>query len=150
MLPRLLDHLRWADRRTAESLATLESVPAAVLTIWAHLLAAEAVWLARLDGVAPPVPVWPTLTLAECTDLAARNHAALARYAGGGDSAGHDRPVTYHNTSGQAFTNTVAEILHHVVLHGMYHRGQLAQAVRDGGGMPLATDLIVYLREGVG
>jgi uncharacterized damage-inducible protein DinB len=148
MLPRLLDHLIWADRRTAESLATLETVPADLLATWAHLLAAEAVWLARLDGVAPPVPVWPTLTLAECADLAERNHAALARYAGEGDPARHDRQVTYHNTRGQAFTNTVAEILHHVVLHGMYHRGQLAHAVRAGGGTPLATDLIAFLRMG--
>ena len=148
MLPRLLDHLRWADRRTAESLATLESVPADVLTTWAHLLAAEAVWLARLEGVAPPVPVWPTLTLAECADLAERNHAVLARYGGTDEAKDHDRPVTYHNTRGQAFTNTVAEILHHVVLHGMYHRGQLASAVRRGGGTPLATDLIAFLREG--
>jgi uncharacterized damage-inducible protein DinB len=148
MLPRLLDHLRWADRRTAESLTTLEKVPAEVLTMWAHLLAAEAVWLARLDGVAPPVAVWPALTLAECADLAERNHAALARYAGTDEARDPDRPVTYHNTRGRAFTNTVAEILHHVVLHGMYHRGQLAQAVRSGGGTPLATDLIVFLREG--
>ncbi len=148
MLPRLLEHLLWADRRTAESLATLESVPADLLTTWGHLLAAEAVWLARLEGVTPPVPVWPTLTLAECADLAARNHASLARYGRADQANGHDRPVTYHNTRGQAFTNTVAEILHHVVLHGMYHRGQLAQAVRSGGGTPLATDLIAFLREG--
>jgi uncharacterized damage-inducible protein DinB len=122
-------------------------VPAEVLATWSHLLAAEAVWLARLDGAESPVPVWPTLTLAECAALAERNHLALARYAGAVDLASHNRAVTYHNTRGQAFTNTVAEILYHVVLHGMYHRGQLAQAVRGGGGTPLATDLIAFLRE---
>jgi uncharacterized damage-inducible protein DinB len=148
MLPRLLDHLIWADRRTAESLTTLDAVPADLLSIWCHLLAAEATWLARLEGVAPTVAVWPTLTLAECTALAERNHEAFARYAQELDGAHRGRRVTYRNSRGDEFANTVEEILHHVALHGMYHRGQIARAVRDGGGTPLATDLIAYLREG--
>ncbi len=147
MLSRLLDHLVWADRRTAASLATLEPAPADVLATWAHLLAAEAVWLARLEVVAPSVAVWPALTLAECTALAERNHALLSRYAIEYAGNNPSRHVAYHNSRGDAFTTTVEEILHHVVLHGMYHRGQLAHAVRSGGGAPLATDLIAYLRE---
>ncbi len=147
MLPRLLDHLIWADRRTADAIATLDVVPDEVLTIWAHLLAAEATWIARIEGLVPPVAVWPTLTLAECADRAERNHQVLARYSKehGPDDPG--RQVRYTNSRGQAFTNTVEEILHQVVMHGMYHRGQLAQAVRFGGGTPVATDLIAYLRE---
>ena len=48
---------------------------------------------------------------------------------------------------GASFTNTVEEILHHVVMHGMYHRGQVALGVRHAGGTPLATDFIAFLRE---
>ena len=40
-----------------------------------------------------------------------------------------------------------SDLLHHVAMHGMYHRGQVAQDVRRQGGEPVSTDLIFYLRE---
>lgn len=57
------------------------------------------------------------------------------------------RTISYTNTKGAAFNNTVEEILHHMVMHGMYHRGQVARGVRQAGGVPLPTDFIVYVRE---
>jgi len=34
-----------------------------------------------------------------------------------------------------------------VALHGSYHRGQVAAAVRAAGGEPVNTDYITYVRE---
>lgn len=147
MLPRLLDHLIWADRRTAESLAAMTPPPADAVRRYAHILGAEATWLARLAGRDAGVAVWPDADLSGCAALAARNHEELARYGGELDGEHRGRRVTYRNTRGDEFTNTVEEILHHVALHGMYHRGQVALLVREAGGTPLATDLIAYLRE---
>lgn len=146
MLPTLLRHLPWADRRTAAMLATLDDPPAELVRIWAHILAAEATWLARIAGRAPEVPVWPDLTRAECDALMGRNHEAIAALA---DAPAEEleRLVTYRNSRGDAFRNTVSEMLHQVALHGMYHRGQVAMEVRRLGGTPQATDLIFYLRE---
>lgn len=36
--------------------------------------------------------------------------------------------------------------LAHVVLHGSYHRGQIALLTRAGGGTPAATDYILFIR----
>jgi uncharacterized damage-inducible protein DinB len=58
-----------------------------------------------------------------------------------------DRTVLYANTKGQRFENTVAEILLQVLLHGAYHRGQIAADVRAAGGEPALTDLIHAIRE---
>lgn len=147
MLPTLLRHLPWADRRTAAMLAALDQPPTELVRIWAHILAAEATWLARIADRVPEVPVWPDLTRAECDALMGRNHEAIAHLAGA-SPAEFDRVVTYRNSRGDAFRNTVAEILHQVAMHGMYHRGQVAMEVRRLGGTPQATDLIFYLREG--
>jgi uncharacterized damage-inducible protein DinB len=145
MLPRLLDHLLWADLRTAASLDTLPELPEALLRTWGHLLAAEAVWLARLAGREAPVEVWPTLDRADGEALMHRNHVELRHWAGV-PTAALDRIARYTTTRGERCETPIVEVLHHVVLHGMYHRGQLAQEVRRLGGEPLSTDLIFYLR----
>lgn len=146
MLPTLLRHLPWADRRTAAMLATLDDPPPDLVRIWAHILAAEATWLARIEGRTPEVAVWPDLTLAECHALMERNHEAIAHLAGAPASE-LERVVTYRNSRGDAFRNSVSDILHQVVMHGMYHRGQVTLDVRRLGGAPQATDLIFYLRD---
>lgn len=148
MLTALFDHLAWAD---AETLAALRALPADAAThrqslvIYAHLAAAEHVWLARLEGRTPAHPVWPTLALDEAAALAAESAAGLRAHAAL-DAAGLARVVAYRNSAGQEFTNTVGDILAQVALHGSYHRGQLALLARQGGGTPATTDYIVFVR----
>ena len=88
----------------------------------------------------------PRSDLAECNALMAKNHAEFAAIALVLDASELARPITYTNTKGDTFTNPVEEILHHAVMHGMYHRGQVARAVRQAGGTPLSTDFILFLR----
>lgn len=146
MLPRLLDHLIWADRRTADALATLPMPDADLLRLYAHVLGAEAIWLARIAGRESSAPVWPTLSLEECRQLAATNHAEFAALQATLADGGTGRVVSYANTRGERFSNTVDEILHHVCLHGMYHRGQVMLGVRQEDGTPQSTDFIVFAR----
>ena len=115
-------------------------------TVVAHLLGAEETWLARIAGRTPDVAVWPELDVVGCLALMERNHRAFAALAAAGEGE-LSRMVEYRTSQGVAFTNNVAEILHHAAMHGMYHRGQVALEVRRLGGTPRATDLIVYLRE---
>jgi uncharacterized damage-inducible protein DinB len=103
------------------------------------------VWLSRLEGRAPAHPVWPELPLAEARALAERCVDGL-RAVAGRDAGELAREVAYRNSAGQAFRNSVADILCQVVLHGSYHRGQIAQLVRQGGGEPAPTDYIGYRR----
>jgi uncharacterized damage-inducible protein DinB len=42
----------------------------------------------------------------------------------------------------------VRDILMHVLMHGVYHRGQIAAAVRDRAGEPAYTDFIEAVRKG--
>ena len=57
-----------------------------------------------------------------------------------------DRGVTYRNSAGEEYTSTVEDILLHVALHGAYHRGQIARALRQGGAVPEPTDYIAFTR----
>jgi len=57
-----------------------------------------------------------------------------------------DSSVTYRNSAGTEYTSAIRDILIHVALHGAYHRGQIAAAVRGGGDTPASTDYIAYVR----
>jgi uncharacterized damage-inducible protein DinB len=145
-LLQLVNHMRWADERTLDSLSRIDPPPADVLELMAHVAAAEHVWLTRLDGRLPVHPVWPVLDLEACRGLARENARELDRFVRGLDRAGLDATVTYRTSAGTAFESRVEDMLLQVVLHGMYHRGQIALLLRRGGNEPSPTDYIAYVR----
>jgi uncharacterized damage-inducible protein DinB len=57
--------------------------------------------------------------------------------------------MAYRNTKGEAFPYPLGEVLMHLVLHGAYHRGQVAFHLRSAGTQPPLTDYTKALREGV-
>jgi uncharacterized damage-inducible protein DinB len=145
-LCRLFRHMEWADERVYDRLRhqprDVES-----LRLFAHLLAAEAVWLERLEGrERPSMAVWPALSLNDCLALGARVGASFRRYLEALDERDLDTPVRYRTTKGRSFSTTVCDILTHVAMHGSYHRGQIALQMRRGGREPIDTDYITYVR----
>lgn len=145
-LARLFDHLRWADAGVQASLTDALNPPPHTLDLFAHVVAAEHVWLSRIRQVKPEVEVWPKLSLAQCLELATRNADEFSALVESLDDIGLDSGVTYRNSAGLEFTSSVRDILLHVALHGAYHRGQIAAAVRAGGDAPASTDYIAFVR----
>jgi len=138
--------MRWADDRTLASLHAAPALPPKALELYAHILGAEHVWLSRLRQEPAAAAVWPLLSAAQCRDLAARNHAGFAELLSGLDPNSLEREIPYTNSAGMAFRSRVEDILLHVVLHGCYHRGQVAIALREAGAEPSATDFIAFVR----
>jgi uncharacterized damage-inducible protein DinB len=145
-LTKLISHLAWADDRVLAALRSATAPDPACLDLFAHVLAAEHVWLARLKGEAPRHPVWPTLTLESCAGLVQANQRELTSYVDALAAADLARPVTYTNSAGQEFASSIEDMVLHVCLHGTYHRGQIAWALRRGGGVPMPTDYIAFVR----
>ena len=85
------------------------------------------------------------MTVASANNALQRGWATLLD---GADDAALARDVAYTNSKGEPFHDRVDDILLHVVLHGVHHRGQIAAAVRAGGGEPAYTDFIHAVRTG--
>lgn len=143
---KLAAHMKWADQRVQESLVDARNPPPHTLDLMAHLVATEHVWLARLRGEAPDLAPWPQLSLNQCAELSARSAEELSALIESLDEIALDGGVTYRNSLGDEYTNSVADILIHVALHGSYHRGQIAAAIRAGGDTPATTDYIAMVR----
>lgn len=146
------------------NLASLESIRAATdgeggaaavgplpraLRIAAHLVGAMRLWLDRLHGNPPSMDVWPTLSIDQCAASFAEVDRAWIDYLGGLTEAELQRVVSYVNSKGERWENSVRDILMHVTHHGGYHRGQIALLVRDSGAAPAYTDYIEAVRRGV-
>ena len=132
--------------RRYESLLAATKPPAHSLELFAHVIATEHVWLSRIRGEKQDLAAWPQLSLTQCIELAARNADEYSRLIDTLDTEQLDSSVTYRNSAGTQFTSVVRDILIHVALHGAYHRGQIAAAVRGGGDTPASTDYIAYVR----
>jgi len=145
-LSKLLDHLEWADRRVLDSLLAMPHPDARALDLYAHVLGTEHAWLSRILERTPRVKIWPQLSLAAAADLAAENAAALRALLASNTSEQLQRRVAYSNSAGLAFESTVEDMLLQVVLHGCYHRGQVAMVVRGAGAEPAPTDYIAFVR----
>ncbi len=144
---RLFAYAAWADARALAAVRATPD-PAEGLRLLAHVLAAEHIWLSRLRGTAPSHPVWPALTADECAALADENRAGYAAFLDGLADAELAGRVRYRTTTGDEYETAVADILTHAATHGNYHRGQIARAVRAGGGEPANTDFITFARQG--
>jgi uncharacterized damage-inducible protein DinB len=149
MLTRMYAHLAWADANARDSLrgispSSAEGIRATAL--YAHVAAAEHVWLSRLTGRQPAHPVWPELDLAAAAELAARTARELQEYVASLGAGDLEAEVDYTNSAGRPFRSRVDDILIHAAMHGAYHRGQIALLVRQGGGEPASTDYIAFVR----
>lgn len=60
--------------------------------------------------------------------------------------ADFERIIAYTNTQGTLFRTRLSDILIHLALHGSYHPGQIAMALRREGIEPVNTDYIAYVR----
>jgi len=135
----LPEYLIWANGRVLQMLR--ETAVDDDHRIFAHILAAERVWASTLMDEPRPCPVWPGWTLDECVPLIPDNGA---RYRQILDARSLDEPVAYRFSTGEAFESSVGRILLHVLAHGAYHRGQIAQDVRRAGGQIIDTDYILF------
>jgi uncharacterized damage-inducible protein DinB len=87
------------------------------------------------------------MTLAECEQQIATLPARWGAYLQMLRPERLGEEVVYTNSKGEPWTNTVQDILQHVVMHSAYHRGQIAMEVRAAGHLPAFTDFIHAARQ---
>lgn len=154
----LYDYYTWANNRTFEVCATLaeeqftrdlgSSFPSVRDTL-AHLLSSGWFWHERWQGRAPQRPDFSK----QFKDL-----SAIREWANGIDRDLHqfvdhmraadlESTLEYRTTEGEPAARQFWQMLHHVVNHGSYHRGQITTMLRQLGAKTVAFDLINYLRE---
>lgn len=144
----LFDYDHWANARWIDRLRGIDEVTPRTRDLMAHILAARHVWITRLRGDdASAVALWPSLDWDACVRLLETTHDDFRTFLDACSEHDLKGAATYRNSKGVEYHTPVREVLMHVVTHGHYHRGQIAQAVRRQGDAPVNTDYITYTRQ---
>ncbi|MEO5819346.1 MAG: DinB family protein [Vicinamibacteraceae bacterium] len=150
----LVAYTRWADRALLAACAaltpsqyTLElggSFPSLQSTI-AHAAGAAKLWSLRLAGE----PYGGLPTVADIPDVPTalarlgEAYAVFERVAPEWEATKADT-FTYRSAAGVETTKVKWQIFRHIVNHGTYHRGQIANMLRQLGVKPPTTDLLYW------
>jgi uncharacterized damage-inducible protein DinB len=136
----------WANREVVAAIRKSIAGRERSLQLMAHILSAEGLWLERLKQQTQTTPVWPEFDIDQCEARAAELGHLWGEYLEDADLA---QSVHYKNTKGEDWSNSVGDILTHVVFHSAYHRGQIATHMRASGQTPAYTDFIHGVRQGM-
>jgi uncharacterized damage-inducible protein DinB len=92
--------------------------------------------------------VWSVLPLTECQAQLRKLSRAWQAYLDCLTPESLEQPIRYTNSKGEDWSNTVADVLTHVVLHSSYHRGQIASLLGGAGETAAYSDYIECVRRG--
>jgi uncharacterized damage-inducible protein DinB len=143
----MYEHLNWANQRILETLQSIENENQEVNRLFSHILFGEQIWITRLRGLdSSRLPIWSEVDIEVCAELVMQNEESLTTFLTKLDNTELDKLISYTNSKGTEFKNSVRDILTHVALHGQYHRGQINSRLRADGIEPVNIDFITFVR----
>jgi uncharacterized damage-inducible protein DinB len=105
----------------------LDRIPEDSQKLFSHVLNAHQIWNSRILLQQPLFKVWDMQIPQQYKQIDLQNYRDTLGIL---DQADFSTPVTYTNSQGQVFTNTVRDILFHVNNHSTHHKAQLASRFR--------------------
>ena len=114
-----------------------------------HIVGAEHIWLSRWIGQ----PVFKLLdpndylTIPTVRQKWDEVEQGMSQFVSNLTEENLSALVTYKTTEGKQFSNPLWQMMHHLVNHSTYHRGQIVTMLRQLGVKPIGTDLITFYRE---
>ena len=123
--------------------------PQNAVKLMAHLLGAPQIWLSRcIEIQLPGSSIWPNWQAVQFKYIIEENHVAWHNFLATLNNENISRGVTYNNSKGEQFQNSLVNILTHVVNHGTHHRAQIGLILKQAGLENLqSTDYVFYIRE---
>lgn len=107
-----------------------------------HILNAHQIWNARILNQ-NKFEVWQINSNNKLLNINSENLINSSKIL---DEREPDEIITYQNSKGITFENSIQEIFFHFINHSTYHRGQIAMLMKEVGLEPLNTDYIFYKR----
>lgn len=147
-LSKLFDYDNEVNQKVLDHLLKQSVLPDRVRAIFTHIVMTKKVWLKRIRGEDwSHLSIWPDFGLEKCKDLISENRKEFHKFLADKSETDLQENIRYTNSKGIDFENSIRDILMHLLIHGGYHRGQIAKIVRETGGEPVNTDYIMHIRE---
>lgn len=140
----LFDYNFYCNKKIIEECSRIQGIPEKSLQLFSHLLNSHHIWNCRITGMDTVYGIWqlqPQDRWAEIHYENQRNSFEITTH-----TADFDKRIDYENSEGRLFTNTVKDILFHIINHSTHHRAQISMDFRQQGLEPIPMDFIKYKR----
>jgi uncharacterized damage-inducible protein DinB len=116
---------------------------------WLHILWAEELWFERWKGRSSytelHVDDYPSVeSIRNKIEILSANQIQFMKVLKTGDE---DKKISYENIKGEKWEYTLLQMVQHMFIHSVYHRGQIATMLRQLGLQPPGLDYLVYIDE---
>ena len=142
----LFEYDLWANKRVIEVITKDNKIDSKSELLFSHILNAQQIWYSKISGNPKGQSPWdiiPYQSFSEIAQLINEHWKTLLKEK---DAKSLRKTIEYKNTSGEKFSNTIEEILTHVLNHSTYHRAQISAHLMSYGKNPPITDYIAYAK----
>ena len=140
----IFDYNFHCNKKLIEQCLALDAVPSETRRLFSHILNAHHLWNARILNKPSDYEVWQEHDVKNWADIHYENQRSSFEIITNADN--FDRRIDYENTEGRLFTNTLQDILFHIINHSTSHRGQIAVDFRNNDETPISSDYVYYKR----
>lgn len=153
LLPMLFRQKAWANEDLFAAVASVDAAAQgearhSAIRLLNHVYTVDQIFTGHLSGVphgytATNTPETPTLETLRAN--VRQSDQWLIDYAASATNELLSQAIAFVFTDGKPGTMTRAEMLHHLILHGSYHRGAVGRIVVQAGGPPLPDSVTSFL-----
>ncbi len=140
----LFDYNFYCNKVLIEACVTMKNVPEKSIQLVSHILNAHHIWNARVIGKKGQYEVFQIHEVSKWEDIHYENQRTSFEITTNTDD--FEKRIDYENTEGRLFTNTLQDVLFHIINHSTHHRGQIAMDFRTNGIEPIPLDYVFYKR----
>ena len=140
----IFDYNFYCNKKLIEECLVLNTVPSKTISLFSHILNAHHLWNARILNKPSEFEVWQEHEIKDWADIHYENQRSSFEIVSNADN--FDKRIDYENAEGRLFTNTLQDILFHIINHSTNHRGQIAVDFRNNDIKPIVSDYVYYKR----
>ncbi|MCX2718703.1 DinB family protein [Lentiprolixibacter aurantiacus] len=140
----LFDYNFQCNKKLIGTCLELKAVPDDVVRLFSHILNAHHIWNARMLGVSAENQVWQLHETQNWGELHYENQRNSFEIIT--NTENFEKRIDYESTEGQRYSNSLQDILFHIINHSTHHRAQISAVFRANGIEPLPMDYIIYKR----
>ena len=140
----LFDYNFYCNKKLIEECNNLKKVSEKSIGLFSHILNAHHNWNAKILGKPVEYDIWQVHDIKTWADIHYENQRSSFEIITNADD--FEKRISYENSEGRVFSNTLHEVLFHIINHSAHFRGQLAVDFKANDIAPLAMDFIHYKR----
>lgn len=140
----LFDYNFYCNKKLIEACIAMDEVPEKSIELFSHILNVHNRWNAVLTEKKPEYDLFLVHEVKNWGDIHYENQRSSFEITTNVND--FEKRIDYENSKGRLFTNTVQDVLFHIINHSTHHRGQISANFSLNNIEPIPLDYINYKR----